>query len=91
MVVSFLYQGLVPRHTHCPPMSETDFIVEPRATERILRTRREAGDYLLQTYATGDVPAETDATLPRNNQPPTMSPTQYAEALVIKRLRCEKT
>lgn len=45
------------------------------------------GSYLLQTYATNDVIAETDAAWKSYTQPYTMTPTQYAKALVPKSLK----
>lgn len=44
--------------------------------------------YPFQTYAIDDIIAETGATLACLAQPCTMFPTQYAESLVYKSLRC---
>lgn len=40
--------------------------------------------YLLQTYATVDAIDEADAALTRHIQPPAMSPTQFAQALLTR-------
>lgn len=61
-----------------------------RHKEGTLTTYCEVVNYLLETYATDDVIAETDAEILRFTQPPTKSPTEYAEALWNKALRCDR-
>lgn len=45
-------------------------------------------NYVIYTYATDDVIPETDTASARFTQSLTMSPAQYAEALVVKSLSC---
>lgn len=59
-----------------------------RSKKGMMRTYQKMASYLLHTYATDDVIADTDDTLTCYIQPWTMSPLQYAEALVSKLLRC---
>lgn len=54
----------------------------------MLTAQPEVANYLLQTYATNGVIAETDTDLMQVAKPSTVSPTQYAGALVMKSLRC---
>lgn len=57
----------------------------------LLRNYQKAVNYFPQTWATAEPIAETNATLKQYIQPSTMSPPQYAEALVTKPPRCEKS
>lgn len=56
----------------------------------MLRSYPDVVRYHFETYATDDVIAETDAALPRYIRPSTLSPVQYAEALVTTSLRCKE-
>lgn len=46
--------------------------------------------YLLETYATDDITAETDDDMIQRTQPSNSSPEEYAEALWNKALKCHR-
>lgn len=60
---------------------------KPKVRKNFLRISK-VMIYVLQNYGTNDVIAETDATSTRDIHLSKMLPTQYAEALVTKSLRC---
>lgn len=62
--------------------------ITARPEKGMLRTYPKVVHYLLQTYTTDDVIAETDAALTRCIRQSTVSPTQYTEAVVATSLTC---
>lgn len=70
-------------------MSETDFIVDYANGEGgNIEHLPEVAKYLLQTYATDNFIAVTDASFTRYSQPCIMSPAHYVEAMITKSPRC---
>lgn len=55
--------------------------------QAMLRRYLEVVKYLLQTYLSQDVVAETNAALTCYTQPSTVMPVQYVKALVYKSLK----
>lgn len=58
--------------------------------ESMLSSCKEVMNHLLETYATNDVISETEMNMQNYQQPLHMTPTQYAEALWSKALRCNQ-
>lgn len=69
-------------------LKPTSCLTSIRVKEGILRASLDVVNYLLETCATNDFIAETDAALTHYTYRSMFSPAQYDEALVAKSLTC---